>query len=150
MVCLVFPGELENAQSTVQRCLELDPTSVDAHLLMAQIYLAQSNFAMCSHCLELGVSHNFQVGVLCARHPLSTPKPSWLQSPLALGERALELPASLRSCCWPKGGGRLRGLPWCYEPHPLLCSRSETTPSTTSSRPGPSTSLGTIQKPSRH
>ncbi|XP_016051686.1 PREDICTED: tetratricopeptide repeat protein 21A [Miniopterus natalensis] len=59
-------GELENAQSTVQRCLELDPTSVDAHLLMAQIYLAQSNFAMCSHCLELGVSHNFQV----RDHPL--------------------------------------------------------------------------------
>ncbi|XP_013370524.1 PREDICTED: tetratricopeptide repeat protein 21A isoform X2 [Chinchilla lanigera] len=59
-------GELENAQSTVQRCLELDPTSTDAHLLMAQIYLAQGNFAMCSHCLELGVSHNFQV----RDHPL--------------------------------------------------------------------------------
>ncbi|XP_013001804.1 tetratricopeptide repeat protein 21A isoform X2 [Cavia porcellus] len=59
-------GELENAQSTVQRCLELDPTSTDAHLLMAQIYLVQGNFAMCSHCLELGVSHNFQV----RDHPL--------------------------------------------------------------------------------
>lgn len=54
-------GELENSQSTLQRCLELDPTFVDAHLLMSQIYLAQGNFAMCSHCLELGVSHNFQV-----------------------------------------------------------------------------------------
>ncbi|XP_034518101.1 tetratricopeptide repeat protein 21A isoform X2 [Ailuropoda melanoleuca] len=59
-------GELENAQSTLQRCLELDPTSVDAHLLMSHIYLAQGNFAMCSHCLELGVSHNFQV----RDHPL--------------------------------------------------------------------------------
>ncbi|XP_076985876.1 tetratricopeptide repeat protein 21A isoform X2 [Tamandua tetradactyla] len=59
-------GELENAQSTLQRCLELDPTSTDAHLLMSQIYLAQGNFAMCSHCLELGVSHNFQV----RDHPL--------------------------------------------------------------------------------
>ncbi|XP_057561624.1 tetratricopeptide repeat protein 21A isoform X2 [Hippopotamus amphibius kiboko] len=59
-------GELENAQSTLQRCLELDPTFVDAHLLMSQIYLAQGNFAMCSHCLELGVSHNFQV----RDHPL--------------------------------------------------------------------------------
>nr|XP_044610631.1 tetratricopeptide repeat protein 21A isoform X4 [Equus asinus] len=59
-------GELENAQSTLQRCLELDPTSVDTHLLMSQIYLAQGNFAMCSHCLELGVSHNFQV----RDHPL--------------------------------------------------------------------------------
>ncbi|XP_066100524.1 tetratricopeptide repeat protein 21A isoform X2 [Saccopteryx bilineata] len=59
-------GELENAQSILQRCLELDPTSVDAHLLMSQIYLAQGHFAMCSHCLELGVSHNFQV----RDHPL--------------------------------------------------------------------------------
>ncbi|XP_068412956.1 tetratricopeptide repeat protein 21A isoform X4 [Eschrichtius robustus] len=59
-------GELENAQSTLQRCLELDPTSVDAYLLMSQIYLAQGNFAMCSHCLELGVSYNFQV----RDHPL--------------------------------------------------------------------------------
>uniref|UniRef100_F7CGW7 Tetratricopeptide repeat domain 21A n=1 Tax=Equus caballus TaxID=9796 RepID=F7CGW7_HORSE len=59
-------GELENAQSTLQRCLELDPTSVDTHLLMSQIYLTQGNFAMCSHCLELGVSHNFQV----RDHPL--------------------------------------------------------------------------------
>ncbi|XP_038179193.1 tetratricopeptide repeat protein 21A isoform X2 [Arvicola amphibius] len=61
-----FLSELENAQSTLQRCLELDPTFVDAHLLMSQIYLAQGNFAMCSHCLELGVSHNFQV----RDHPL--------------------------------------------------------------------------------
>uniref|UniRef100_A0A452S1Q1 Tetratricopeptide repeat domain 21A n=1 Tax=Ursus americanus TaxID=9643 RepID=A0A452S1Q1_URSAM len=65
-VCFSFLGELENAQSTLQRCLELDPTSVDAHLLMSHIYLAQGNFAMCSHCLELGVSHNFQV----RDHPL--------------------------------------------------------------------------------
>lgn len=62
----------------MQRCLELDPTSTDAHLLMAQIYLVQGNFAMCSHCLELGVSHNFQVGVLCALWPTQHPKPSRL------------------------------------------------------------------------
>ncbi|XP_039093106.1 tetratricopeptide repeat protein 21A isoform X1 [Hyaena hyaena] len=59
-------GELEGAQSTLQRCLELDPTSVDAHLLMSHVYLAQGNFAMCTHSLELGVSHNFQV----RDHPL--------------------------------------------------------------------------------
>lgn len=67
----MFPGELENALSTLQRCLELDPTFVDAHLLMAQIHLAQGNFAMCSHCLELGVSHNFQVGALHTLWPLN-------------------------------------------------------------------------------
>ncbi|CAM2105157.1 unnamed protein product [Caretta caretta] len=54
-------GELENAQGTLQRCLDLDPTSADVHLLMAQIYLSQGNFRECSHSLELGVSHNFQV-----------------------------------------------------------------------------------------
>lgn len=75
---MVFLGELENAQSTLKCCLELDPTFVDSHLLMAQIYLAQGNLAMCSHCLELGVSHNFQVGIFCALYLLSTPKPSWL------------------------------------------------------------------------
>ncbi|XP_036122537.1 tetratricopeptide repeat protein 21A isoform X3 [Molossus molossus] len=66
MAQVKYLSELENAQSTVQRCLELDPTSVDAHLLLSQISLAQGNFAMCSHCLELGVSHNFQV----RDHPL--------------------------------------------------------------------------------
>ncbi|XP_042528664.1 LOW QUALITY PROTEIN: tetratricopeptide repeat protein 21A [Dipodomys spectabilis] len=54
-------GDLETAQSSLQRCLELDPAWVDAHLLLAQVHLAQGNFAMCAHCLELGVSHNFQV-----------------------------------------------------------------------------------------
>ncbi|XP_048190577.1 tetratricopeptide repeat protein 21A isoform X2 [Perognathus longimembris pacificus] len=56
-----FLSDLENAQHTLQRCLDLDPTLAETHLLMAQIYLAQDNFTMCAHCLELGVSHNFQV-----------------------------------------------------------------------------------------
>lgn len=106
----LFLGELENAQSTVQRCLELDPASVHAHLLKSQIYLAQGNFAMCSHCLELGVSHNFQVGVLCAlspaQHPLSPagcgPHRPWERSP-----RSSLHPLTLR---WPAGGGGLSGL----------------------------------------
>ncbi|XP_068940430.1 tetratricopeptide repeat protein 21A isoform X2 [Petaurus breviceps papuanus] len=66
MAQVKYLSELENAQSTLQRCLELDPTSADVHLLMAQIYLSQGNFTMCSHSLELGVSHNFQV----RDHPL--------------------------------------------------------------------------------
>ncbi|KAL2804032.1 tetratricopeptide repeat protein 21A isoform 2 [Daubentonia madagascariensis] len=61
MAQVKYLSEPENAQSTLQRCLELDPTYADAHLLMAQIYLTQGNFAMCSHSLEQGVSHNFQV-----------------------------------------------------------------------------------------
>lgn len=54
---------------------------------MSQIYLAQGNFAMCSHSLELGVSHNFQVGVPDALSLLSTPQsPSF--SPTRLGRVA--------------------------------------------------------------
>lgn len=84
-VCFLFLGELENAQSILQRCLELDPTSADAHLLMSQVYLAQGNFSMCSHCLELGVSHNFQVGVLCALSPTQYPKAQLATAPTCVG-----------------------------------------------------------------
>ncbi|XP_033021119.1 tetratricopeptide repeat protein 21A isoform X1 [Lacerta agilis] len=54
-------GELETAQGTLQRCLELDPTSTDANLLMAQIHLSQGNIKECVHSLEIGVSYNFQL-----------------------------------------------------------------------------------------
>ncbi|KAJ6659332.1 hypothetical protein lerEdw1_019203 [Lerista edwardsae] len=54
-------GELETAQGTLQRCLELDPTSTDASLLMAQIHLSQGNIKECAHALEIGVSYNFQL-----------------------------------------------------------------------------------------
>ncbi|XP_060104278.1 tetratricopeptide repeat protein 21A [Heteronotia binoei] len=54
-------GEVKTAQGTLQRCLELDPASIDANLLMAQIYLTQRNIKECAHSLETGVSHNFQL-----------------------------------------------------------------------------------------
>ncbi|XP_034257508.1 tetratricopeptide repeat protein 21A isoform X4 [Pantherophis guttatus] len=54
-------GELETAQGTLQRCLELDPTLTDANLLMAQIHLSQGNIKECAHSLETGVSYNFQL-----------------------------------------------------------------------------------------
>lgn len=93
---MLFLGELENAQSTLQRCLELDPTSVDAHLLMSQIYLAQGNFSMCSHCLELGVSHNFQVGVSWVLSPTQYPKAPLAVAPTCHGREAL------RASCIPQ------------------------------------------------
>lgn len=159
---MLFLGELENAQSTLQRCLELDPTSVDAHLLMSQIYLAQGNFSMCSHCLELGVSHNFQVGVSWVLSPTQYPKAHLAVAPTCLGRdalRATRIPQTpLRArrqgqAQWAPGASSTRGAGSSssggdLEPHTLLRpSRSETTPSTTSSRPGPSTRPGTIQKP---
>uniref|UniRef100_A0A670ZX45 Tetratricopeptide repeat domain 21A n=1 Tax=Pseudonaja textilis TaxID=8673 RepID=A0A670ZX45_PSETE len=54
-------GELETAQGTLQRCLEIDPTLTDANLLMAQIHLSQGNIKECAHSLEIGVSYNFQL-----------------------------------------------------------------------------------------
>ncbi|XP_039211193.1 tetratricopeptide repeat protein 21A isoform X3 [Crotalus tigris] len=54
-------GELETAQGTLQRCLDLDPTLTDANLLMAQIHLSQRNIKECAHSLEIGVSYNFQL-----------------------------------------------------------------------------------------
>ncbi|ETE72653.1 Tetratricopeptide repeat protein 21A, partial [Ophiophagus hannah] len=57
-------GELETAQGTLQRCLELDPTLTDANLLMAQIHLSQGNIKECAHSLEVGVSYNFQARAL--------------------------------------------------------------------------------------
>lgn len=127
---------------------------MDAHLLMAQIYLAQGNFAMCSHCLELGISHNFKVGVRCVCHPLSILEPVSC-SPQPLREQPQEPlhPATLPSAqrqgqalwapvafCTP---GAVSSSSRELEPH-TLSSRSETTRSTTSSRPGSSTSLGII------
>lgn len=159
---MLFLGELENAQSTLQRCLELDPTSVDAHLLMSQIYLAQGNFSMCSHCLELGVSHNFQVGVSWVLSPTQYPKAHLAVAPTCLGRDALratripQTPLLARrqgQAQWAPGASSTLGTGSSsnggdLEPHTLLRPpRSETTPSTTSSRPGPSTRPGTIQKP---
>lgn len=134
---------------------------MDVHLLMSHIYLAQGNFAMCSHCLELGVSHNFQVGSSVPSCPLSTPQPTQLQPPTCPGRVAPGTPYSLQTLLLAKGGAGSVGF-WNFlqavycesqqQQHagalsPLCFSRSETTPSTTTSRPGPSTSLGTIQKP---
>lgn len=48
---------------------------------MSQIYLAQGNFAMCSHCLELGVSYNFQVGVPYTLSPAQHPTAQLASAP---------------------------------------------------------------------
>ncbi|NP_001085105.1 tetratricopeptide repeat protein 21B [Xenopus laevis] len=54
-------GNLEGAQGSLQRCIEVDTACADFHLLMAQIHYAQGKFAECSVSLETGVSHNFKV-----------------------------------------------------------------------------------------
>ncbi|XP_053324276.1 tetratricopeptide repeat protein 21A [Spea bombifrons] len=59
-------GNLEGALGSLQRCVEVDATCADVHLLMAQIYFEKGQFKECSQSLETGVSYNFQV----RDHPL--------------------------------------------------------------------------------
>ncbi|XP_069791436.1 tetratricopeptide repeat protein 21B isoform X2 [Narcine bancroftii] len=59
-------GDIDAAQINLQHCLEQNPSFADAHLLMAQVYLTQENFKLCSHSLEMCLSYNFEV----REHPL--------------------------------------------------------------------------------
>nr|XP_006812059.1 PREDICTED: tetratricopeptide repeat protein 21B-like [Saccoglossus kowalevskii] len=54
-------GDIDAAQSTLQHCLDINPTFSDAHLLMAQIYAHQGSFKQASQSLEQGLSYNFEV-----------------------------------------------------------------------------------------
>uniref|UniRef100_A0A8B9G865 Tetratricopeptide repeat protein 21B n=1 Tax=Amazona collaria TaxID=241587 RepID=A0A8B9G865_9PSIT len=54
-------GDIEAAHSNLRYCLERNPSCADAHLLMAQVYLAQNNTKLCSQSLELCLSYNFEV-----------------------------------------------------------------------------------------
>ncbi|OWJ99807.1 TTC21B [Cervus elaphus hippelaphus] len=54
-------GDIEAAYNNLQHCLEHSPSYADAHLLMAQVYLSQEKFKLCSQSLELCLSYNFKV-----------------------------------------------------------------------------------------
>uniref|UniRef100_A0A8C6YVJ4 Tetratricopeptide repeat domain 21B n=1 Tax=Nothoprocta perdicaria TaxID=30464 RepID=A0A8C6YVJ4_NOTPE len=54
-------GDIEAAHNNLRHCLERNPSYADAHLLMAQVYLAQNNTKLCSQSLELCLSFNFEV-----------------------------------------------------------------------------------------
>ncbi|XP_047401598.1 tetratricopeptide repeat protein 21B isoform X1 [Sciurus carolinensis] len=54
-------GDIEAAYNNLQHCLEHSPSYADAHLLMAQVYLSQEKFKLCSQSLELCLSYNFNV-----------------------------------------------------------------------------------------
>ncbi|XP_074159318.1 tetratricopeptide repeat protein 21B [Sminthopsis crassicaudata] len=54
-------GDIEASYSNLQHCLEHNPSYADAHLLMAQVYLSQDNFKLCSQSLELCLSYNFEI-----------------------------------------------------------------------------------------
>lgn len=54
-------GDIEAAYNNLQHCLERSPSYADAHLLMAQVYLSQEKFKLCSQALELCLSYDFKV-----------------------------------------------------------------------------------------
>ncbi|XP_012885344.1 PREDICTED: tetratricopeptide repeat protein 21B isoform X1 [Dipodomys ordii] len=54
-------GDIEAAYNNLQHCLEHNPSYAEAHLLMAQVYLSQEKFKLCSQSLELCLSYNFDV-----------------------------------------------------------------------------------------
>ncbi|XP_072174244.1 tetratricopeptide repeat protein 21B-like [Diadema setosum] len=54
-------GQVEQAQASLQHCLDRNPEYSDAHLLMAQIYMHQGNYQQSSQSLEVGLSYNFEV-----------------------------------------------------------------------------------------
>eukprot|EP01137_Pigoraptor_chileana_P035464 Opistho-2@29514 len=54
-------GDIDGAQAALQRVLKQDSTYSEGHLLMAQIYLTQSNYKMAGQSLEVGLSYNFEV-----------------------------------------------------------------------------------------
>ncbi|WAR05764.1 TT21B-like protein [Mya arenaria] len=56
-------GEIEPAQSTLQHCIDVEPTYSDGHILMAQIHLNQNNFKLANQSLEVGLSHNFEARI---------------------------------------------------------------------------------------
>ncbi|XP_066201690.1 tetratricopeptide repeat protein 21B isoform X1 [Saccopteryx leptura] len=54
-------GDTEAAYTILQHCLEHNSSYADAYLLMAQVYLSQGKFKLCSQSLELCLSYNFKV-----------------------------------------------------------------------------------------
>lgn len=55
-------GDYRAASSTLHHIIDhVDPTYIDAYLLMAEIGMKQNNLAQASQYLEMGLSYNFQV-----------------------------------------------------------------------------------------
>ena len=52
---------MESAQTLLQRCIDHDTNSLEAHLLMARLSLHQGHVKQCSSSLELALSRNFEV-----------------------------------------------------------------------------------------
>jgi tetratricopeptide repeat protein 21B len=59
-------GEVAASALSLQKILqEIDPTFTPAHLLIAQIHIQQNNHQRASQSLEICLSHDFKVGLIC-------------------------------------------------------------------------------------
>ena len=55
-------GDYRAASATLHHIIDhVDPTYIEAYLLMAQIGMNQNNLAQAAQYLEMGLSYNFQV-----------------------------------------------------------------------------------------
>ncbi|TGZ63953.1 hypothetical protein CRM22_006632 [Opisthorchis felineus] len=54
-------GDSMIALTIAKKCLDLDATLVEGHILLAQIYLYQGNLKLAEQALETGLSNNFEV-----------------------------------------------------------------------------------------
>lgn len=93
-------GDVSAAQVIVERCIERDNSSMEAHLLMAQIHLKQGNLRQCSSSLEQALSSNFQVQSYAVYHlvkALTEKNTGDIAKALTSLETALNLVTSKRS-----------------------------------------------------
>ncbi|CAG2120929.1 unnamed protein product, partial [Medioppia subpectinata] len=54
-------GDIQAAISLLQKCLDINPSFSDGHLLMAQISIHYGNYQTASKSLEVALSHDFQI-----------------------------------------------------------------------------------------
>nr|VZI27184.1 unnamed protein product [Spirometra erinaceieuropaei] len=80
-------GDYNQALSFSQAALEIDPTCSTAHVLQAQIYLAQSNLRRAEQTLEIGLSNNFEL----RNHPLNSLVQAKIHMQDLVPEKAIEL-----------------------------------------------------------
>uniref|UniRef100_A0A0X3P822 Tetratricopeptide repeat protein 21B n=1 Tax=Schistocephalus solidus TaxID=70667 RepID=A0A0X3P822_SCHSO len=80
-------GDYNQALSFSQAALEIDPTCSTAHVLQAQIYLAQSNLRKAEQTLEIGLSNNFEL----RNHPLNSLVQAKIHMQDLMPEKAIEL-----------------------------------------------------------
>ncbi|KAJ3382196.1 Tetratricopeptide repeat protein 21B [Entophlyctis sp. JEL0112] len=69
--CVKFlMGDLVTAQSMANACLKIDAAHAKAHILTAQVHLANKNAKGCLSALDIGLSMNFEVRHILTYHVL--------------------------------------------------------------------------------